>query len=106
MYYTLIIQHTVSKQVYSYLLEDLAPESMYIKFHLVLDEGTEDGEYQYVLVENPDEADVEINVNDIFKSTINGNQITIADNGLLRVGDYKETDITYNKEQEYICYGG
>ena len=105
MNYTLIIQHTVSKQAYGYYLEDLTPESLYHKFTINLDEGMEDGEYEYILIKNRNDAEVEVDINNIFKSKMYSKEVDVVTFGILRIGDYKDEKTVYNKEQEYICYG-
>ena len=53
MIYTFLIQNTISKQTYSWILEDLTPQSIYHKFDIALEDGMEEGEYEYLLIENP-----------------------------------------------------
>lgn len=127
MYYTLLIQNTVSKEVYTYNLENLNyDENIYYKFNIVLDDNTPDGEYQYLLFENPNQAEVVINYNNVYDSKLygdtkilvtftntltNGTQILIAgkpimwlSSGLIRIGDYKSNNYQYNKQNKYQVY--
>lgn len=127
MYYTLLIQNTVSKEVYTYNLENLNyDENIYYKFNIVLDDNTPDGEYQYLLFENPNQAEVVINYNNVYDSQLygdtkilvtftntltNGTQILIAgkpimwlSSGLIRIGDYKSNNYQYNKQNKYQVY--
>lgn len=102
-YHTFLIQNNVSKKVYSWILEDLTPGSIYHKFDIALDPETEDGEYQYILFLNPNRLEIEVDVNDIFESYLIGGETTIETFGVLRIGDYK-CPIHYDKEQSYITY--
>lgn len=127
MYYTLLIQNTVSKEVYTYNLENLNyDENIYYKFNIVLDDNTPDGEYQYLLFENPDQIEVVVNYNNVYDSKLygdtkilvtftntltNGTQILIAgkpimwlSSGLIRIGDYKSNNYQYNKQNKYQVY--
>lgn len=101
--HTFLIQNNVSKKVYSWILEDLTPQSIYHKFDIALEEGTEDGEYQYILFYNPNSLEIEVDVNDIFDSYLIGGDTVIETFGILRIGDYK-CPIHYDKEQSYITY--
>ena len=100
--HTFLIQHTISKKTYSWILTDLTPESIYHKFDIALEEGTEEGEYEYILFYNPNEWEIEVNVNDIFDSYLIGGDTEIETFGVLRIGDYKCPH--YNKDQSYIVY--
>lgn len=46
MFYTIIFQHNTSKDTYSFILEDLTPESIYHKFEIELEPDMLDGEYE------------------------------------------------------------
>lgn len=73
MYYTLLIQNTVSKEVCTYNLENLNyDENIYYKFNIVLDDNTPDGEYQYLLFENPNQIEVVVNYNNVYDSKLYG----------------------------------
>lgn len=127
MYYTLLIQNTVSKEVCTYNLENLNyDENIYYKFNIVLDDNTPDGEYQYLLFENPNQIEVVVNYNNVYDSKLygdtkilvtftntltNGTQILIAgkpimwlSSGLIRIGDYKSNNYQYNKQNKYQVY--
>ncbi len=127
MYYTLLIQNTVSKEVYTYNLENLNyDENIYYKFNIVLDDNTPDGEYQYLLFENPNQIEVVVNYNNVYDSKLygdtkilvtftntltNGTQILIAgkpimwlSSGLIRIGGYKSNNYQYNKQNKYQVY--
>lgn len=65
MKYTFLIQNNVTKQTYSWILEDLTPQSIYHKFDIALEEGMDEGEYEYLLIENPNQLEIEININDL-----------------------------------------
>lgn len=104
MFYTFLIQHTTSKKAYSFILEDVTPESLYHKFNINLEEDTKDGEYEYVLIENPEQVAIDININDIFKSTLVEGDTVIETYGLLTIGNDTERTV-YNKQQDYIVYG-
>jgi len=106
MKYTLLIQNTTTKKSYSWILDDLAPTSVYHKFGVNLDEDTKDGEYEYLLIKNPDELEIEININNIFSSKLIGGETEIEGFGLLKIGDSKKETIQYDKTQKYITYGG
>lgn len=104
MKHTFLIQNNVSKQTYSWILEDLTPSSIYHKFDIALFEGMEDGEYQYILFLNPNELEIEVNTNDIFESYLIGGDTFIETFGVLKIGDTK-CHMHYEKEQSYLQYG-
>lgn len=104
MEYLFLIQNTISKQVYYWQLDDLAPEGIYHKFDIQLEEGMKDGEYEWLLIPNPNKLEVEINVNNIFKSCLIGGDTEIETFGLLRIGRNR-CKIRYSPEQKYIIYG-
>lgn len=131
MKYALAIQHTTSKQCYAYILDE-SPNSnkLYYKFNIEVGD-IPDGEYQYILIENPGEYQVVFNNNRVNQASVQdvyilvsyndiltqGTKIlvvgkgdlmtpTIVASGLMRVGDYTEDRTVYNKKQEYICYDG
>ena len=64
----------------------------------------EDAEYQYILFENPNALDIEINTNDIFDSYLIGGETVIETFGVLRIGNFG-CPKQYNKEQSYVVYG-
>lgn len=125
MIYTIILQHTTTKQYWVYNLDDLSSNlSIYYKFNISLDEDMPEGEYQYVLFENPSAFPVVVDVNHImpFEETssilvtydntltdntcilIAGKQIEISSTGLIRIGDYSSNKCTYDKQQTYVSY--
>lgn len=104
MKHTFLIQNTTSKQAYSWILEDLTPESIYHKFDIALEEGMDDGEYQYILFYNPNALEIEINTNDIFESYLIGGDTEIETFGVLKIGETK-CHLHYDKEQSYLQYG-
>lgn len=125
MIYTIILQHTTTKQYWVYNLDDLSSNlSIYYKFNISLDEDMPEGEYQYVLFENPSAFPVVVDVNHImpFEETssilvtydntltdntcilIAGKQIEISSTGLIRIGDYLSNKCTYDKQQTYVSY--
>lgn len=103
MQYLFLIQNTISKQVYYWQLDDLAPEGIYHKFDIQLEEEMKDGEYEYILFKNPNKLDIEIDVNNIFKSCLIGGDTEIESFGLVQIGE-KRNRLVYNKEQTYVTY--
>lgn len=103
MKYQFLLQNITSKQAYTWLLEDLTPESMYHKFDINLEEEMKDGEYEWVLIENPNELEIEININDIAESCLIGGDTVIETFGLMRIGDYTNP-LQYNKPNKYTVY--
>ena len=89
-----------------------------------------DGEYEYLLIENPDKLKVVSNFNNVFRSELAdpvilvdlncgtltaGAKIMIVEMGetyplnvltfgLMRIGDYKSSKVTYNKQNKYVTY--
>lgn len=103
MYYTFLIQNNVTKETFSWILEDLAPESVYHKFEIELEDDMDDSEYQWILIENPNQLEIQIAVNDIFKSLLIGGDTVIESYGLLKIGPKKPVT-QYNKETVYVQY--
>jgi len=103
MNYTFLLQNTTTKETDKYILEDLNPDGLYYKFQIELEDPKE-AEYQYLLIENPEQVDIEIDVNNIFNSLLIGYPTKIVATGLLRIG-MKESKLTYNKSNSYIAYG-
>lgn len=127
--YTLILQNSVTKEIFSYNLEDNTPTSIYYEFNIELQDMI-DGEYEYLLIENPAKLPISSNYNNVFDSEMEdpviivnlegkpltaGAEILIADRGevrqidvltfgLMRIGDYKSSKVTYNKQKKYITY--
>ena len=46
MTYTFLVQDNVSKQTFSWILEDLTPASIYHKFEIELKDDMDNSEYQ------------------------------------------------------------
>lgn len=127
--YTIILQNSVTKEIFSYNLDDSTPNSIYYEFEIEL-QDMNDGEYEYLLIENPDKLKVISDFNNAFKSEIGdpvvlvdlssgtltvGAQIMIAEMGqtfpinvlafgLMRIGDYKSSKVTYNQQNKYVTY--
>lgn len=126
MNYSLILQHTVTKEVYTYNLENKNySENIYYKFDITL-EDMDDGEYQYILFENPNKYDIIIDTNNIYRSELYGNPvilvtysntltngteilvagtpISILSSGLMRVGNYDNNKYQYDYQSKYTAY--
>lgn len=127
--YTLILQNSVTKEIFSYNLVDNTPDSIYYEFNIELQDMI-DGEYEYLLIENPDKLKVVSNFNNVFESQLAdpvimidlsfgtltaGAKIMITEMGethplnvltfgLMRIGDYKSSKVTYNKQNKYVTY--
>lgn len=83
-----------------------------------------EGEYQYVLFENPNWQEVIVDVNHIYPAEwsesilvtydntltnntqilIAGRTITVSSTGLMRIGDYNNNRYQYDKQQNYVAY--
>lgn len=131
--YSIVLQHTLTKNI-SVLqtVEDVGNKYNYI-FEGVIPSGLEDGEYYMVLLENPENVEINTNPNNPKKAsgqvtsyiyvTLNGDYISNADffiaNGttkvekelkpvcteLMRIGEYKSPKTQYNSTKQYIQYG-
>lgn len=77
---------------------------MYHKFDIQLEKDMKDGEYEWLLFPNPNELELQVNVNNIFKSYFIGGDTEIETFGLLKIGD-KRCKVRYNPYQKYIVYG-
>lgn len=125
MNYSLVLQHTVTKQIYIYNLNNQNySENIYYKFDITLDDDTPDGEYQYVLFYNPNKCEIVIDPNNIYQDQYNsyvlvtydnilttntkiliaGKPIPILSTGLIRVGDYENQRYQYDRQNQYISY--
>jgi hypothetical protein len=125
MNYSLVLQHTVTKQIYIYNLNNQNySENIYYKFDITLDDDTPDGEYQYVLFYNPNKWEIVIDPNNIYQDQYNsyvlvtydnilttntkiliaGKPIPILSTGLIRVGDYENQRYQYDRQNQYISY--
>lgn len=127
--YSLILQNSVTKEIFSYNLVDNTPDSIYYEFNIELQDMI-DGEYEYLLIENPARLPISSNYNNVFDSEMEdpviivnlegkpltaGAEILISDRGevrridvltfgLMRIGDYKSSKVTYNKQNKYVTY--
>lgn len=125
MNYSLVLQHTVTKQIYIYNLNNQNySENIYYKFDITLDDDTPDGEYQYVLFYNPNKWEIVIDPNNIYQDQYNsyvlvtydnilttntkiliaGKPIPVLSTGLIRVGDYENQRYQYDRQNQYISY--
>ena len=127
MNYSLILQNTTTKEVYTFDLENQNyAENIYYKFDITLQEGMRDGEYQYILFANPNKFQVIVDVNNQFRSelygdpailvtynntltngtqiSVDGKPIPILGTGLIRIGDYKNNNYQYDKPNTYVSY--
>lgn len=122
MNYTLVIQNTITRDVSIYNLENKNySENIYYKFNISLEDGTIDGEYQYILFRNPDKLQVIVNntvslENPVVLVTYNntltngtkiliaGKPINILGTGLIKIGDYDNNSYQYSLENKYISY--
>lgn len=125
MNYSLVLQHTVTKQIYIYNLNNQNySENIYYKFDITLDDDTPDGEYQYVLFYNPNKWEIVIDPNNIYQDQYNsyvlvtydnilttntkiliaGKPIPILSTGLIRIGDYENQRYQYDRQNQYISY--
>lgn len=67
--YTIILQNSVTKEIFSYNLDDSTPNSIYYEFEIEL-QDMNDGEYEYLLIENPDNFKVISDFNNAWKSPV------------------------------------
>lgn len=133
MQYSIILQNTVDKTIYTYTTENTADDSS-IYYSFDIDVSTlPDGEYKLYLIENPDNLPIVINQNNVKKSTISTNKyilicktnillnkdnillvsegteyegiIDIICTELVRIGNYTSNSTSYNKSQNFIQYG-
>lgn len=127
MNYTLLMQNTITKEVYLFDLENQNyAENIYYKFDITLSDDMSDGEYQYILFSNPNKLEVIVDVNNPMQSELYGNpvilvtyentlttgtQILVAgkpipvlSSGLIRVGDYQNNKYQYDKQNKYTAY--
>lgn len=127
MNYSILMQNTITKEVYVYNLENQNyAENIYYKFDITLSDDMPDGEYQYILFSNPNKLEVIVDVNNPFRSELygnpvilvtynntltNGTQILVAGKpipilgtGLIRIGDYENNNYQYEKPNTYVSY--
>lgn len=105
MKYSLILKNSTTLNFQTYNLEDLNEnKSLYYRFSIELVDPI-DGEYQFYLIENSNWDEIELNTEDVYKSKINDSLINVLQTGLLRIGDYIDNNVFYNKSNnEYIAY--
>lgn len=127
MNYSILMQNTITKEVYVYNLENQNyAENIYYKFDITLSDDMPDGEYQYILFSNPNKLEVIVDVNNPMQSELygnpvilvtynntltNGTQILVAGKpipilgtGLIRIGDYENNKYQYDKSNTYVSY--
>lgn len=130
--YSIVLQNTLTKEIHTYVSNDDIGNTLYHKFSVDLTQ-LDSGEYYMVLLENPQNVEINTNPNNPKKAsgqvtsyiyvTLNGDYITNADffivNGstkverelkpvcteLMRVGEYKSPKTQYNSTKQYIQYG-
>lgn len=127
MNYSILMQNTITKEVYVYNLENQNyAENIYYKFDITLSDDMPDGEYQYILFSNPNKLEVIVDVNNPMQSELYGNPvilvtyentlttgtqilvagkpIPILGTGLIRIGDYQNNKYQYDKQNKYMAY--
>lgn len=127
MIYTIVLQNTTSRKVYFYNLEDEG-SVLYYKFNISVGD-IPDGEYQWILFENPDNLAVMPYTNNITESELLNATILVHYNeiltdelsilivdegetrsidlcatGLMHIGDYNANNTEYAKEKQYKTY--
>ena len=130
---SILLQHTLTKQItVLQTVEDVGNKFNFIFENLDFS-NYDDGEYYMVLLENPQNVEINTNLNNPKKAsgqvttyiyvTLNGDYISNADffivNGstkvekelkpvcteLMRIGEYKSPKTQYNSTKQYIQYG-
>lgn len=133
MLFSIILQNTVDKQIYTYTQENTASDnSIYYSFDVDFSD-LQDGEYKLYLIENKDGLPIYINQNNVEKSEIDTNKYILINKGeilankeriliisgddtyktpieiitteIVRIGEYTAPNTSYNKKQSYIQYG-
>lgn len=125
--YSLLLQDKLSKEIYVYNLESKSQSKLYYRFDNQF--SLPDNEYEYILIHNPYKLDIETNILDINKSTLDNPRILVVgddiltcdtfiltagkdapeplkilDKGYIRVGDYKASTIDYSTNKTFIVY--
>lgn len=125
--YSLLLQDKLSKQIYIYNLESKSKSNLYWRFNNQFTQP--DNEYEYILIHNPYKLEIELNVLDITKSTLDTPKILVVgddiltcdiyiltavkdapeplrilDKGYLRIGDYKASITDYSNNKTFIVY--
>lgn len=100
MDYRIIFQNNSTKECSVFILEDMGDKNYY---RFPTPQGLSSGEYSYFIlgVGEP----FELNPNDVPKSTIGGEQVTIFDRGVASVGKDATRVSMYNITKEYEQYG-
>jgi len=102
MEYRIIWRNTATKEVFTQTAEDTGGR-MYYTFPVP--EGLTQGEYEYFII--PALGDLELNENDVRKSTLDGEPLPIRDCGVAQVGEIKRKEATtYNTNKTYEQYNG
>ena len=130
-YYTILLQNTVTKVVYQFLVEDEFDNKLFYHFNADLS-NLMDGEYYLILVPNPYRTEIEITTNlkkyEGYDSAvvlylankgdliINGNAYLVTSANvrneiiitkeLVRIGDYESPSKQYNNQTKYVTYNG
>ena len=82
---TLKFVNNVDKREYLFQnLEDINDSKMFFHFNIRLTAGMPDGSYEYNLIDN---------------------NVVVA-SGNVQIGEYKQTNTTYTKNNEFIQYNG
>lgn len=130
-YYTILLQNTVTKVVYQFLVEDEFDNKLFYHFNADFS-NLMDGEYYLILVPNPYRTEIEITTNlkkyEGYDSAvvlylankgdliINGNAYLVTSANvrneiiitkeLVRIGDYGSPSKQYNNPTKYVTYNG
>lgn len=127
MNFSFIIQNTITKEFYLFNLENKNyTENIYYKFDITLPDNIPDGEYQYILFNNPNKFDVIVDINNTSQSEfcgdpvilvtyentlatgtqilVSGKQIPVLSSGLIKIGDYHNNKYQYDKQNKYVSY--
>ena len=102
--YSIILQHTVNKKCWTFHTVDVTPESDYYCFDVQLIEEMPTGEYQYVLISNPEERTVIPDSGDLRKSKLISGKTVVLQIGLLRIVPDDTPIEAYEESKEYIAY--
>lgn len=83
----LILKNTVSKKEYEFDVDDLCTSKMCYSFNIELEQGMDEGSYEYTLL---------------------GNENSVLATGLCQLGDYEAEHKVYdnNNKTKYIQYNG
>lgn len=100
--YTFIYQNTVNHDWFKADVHSSGISSTYIRIGFEIDAKAQKGEYRYFLIPHTDGVIKVVN-NKIY---VDGQEIIPLCSGLLLYGEYNHTEQQYNKETEFIQYGG